>query len=129
VHLTCHSKCNKENIYWMGLDTQRYCCNCSKWFHVTCLEATDNQCKGVAYDIDSHILCKAPADLAAICMMPIERSATCILGLGGLLKKALELLIQRDDDWRSILGERFIQKMLQNQEHTVFECAECNNFI
>jgi hypothetical protein len=49
--------------------------------------------------------------------------------VGVLLKKALELLKTGDDDWQSILGERFIQKMLKNEEYSVFQCAECNNFI
>jgi len=127
--MTCSSQCIKENIYYVGLDTQRYCCNCSKWFHVTCLEATDNACKGVAIDVDMDMLSSAPTDLATMCRLPIERSARHQLGNGGVLKKALELLRNGDDDWQSIIGEDIVRKMLQDQEYTVFHCAECHNFI
>lgn len=94
-----------------------------------CLEVSDGVCKGVAHNLDESILIKAPMDLATICTMPIERSATCQLGNGGLLNKALDLLKNGHEDWRSILGEDVVKKILQDQEYTVFQCAECDTLV
>jgi hypothetical protein len=126
---SCGSTCTKGNVYSIGIDTQRYCLHCSKWFHVTCLETADEQCKGIALELDERVLAKAPRDLAKICRMPIERSARSEFGNGAMLSKALDLLMARQKNWRSIMGEDLVQKILQDQEYSVFHCAQCDNLL
>jgi hypothetical protein len=92
-------------------------------------EADEEECKGIAFDVDDNVVAKAPKDLGTICKMPIERSASSLFGEGAQLLKANRLLMDGATDWKRTLGEEWVKRMFLDGEHTLFRCIECGNVV
>lgn len=87
--LNVHCLCQKP--YSPAFDHMRYCLDCTKWYHVKCLEK-DHKWEGAIPELEAPNG-KPPADLHELAMLPIFRGGAW--GIGGninIVSKAKEIV-------------------------------------
>jgi len=124
VNLTC--TCDK--MYSPPLDSQRYCSNCSKWFHVGCMELSQPETQSRAFK-------PAPQQLAGV---PIMRGwngnrngkSWETVGTGRKLV-AVKAWLAKDvlpKNWREQLDDQFVTAMTE-KIWALYTCPKCSSDI
>lgn len=97
--LPIHCICKKP--YCPALDIMHYCLDCTKWFHITCLEEWTDEIPELEFPVG-----ELPAELEELVKMPIARGSWW--GIGGninVVAKARRIALSGDlDNWENTLA-------------------------
>lgn len=136
------SSCQKD--YHPHIDRQRYCYNCSKWFHVQCTEDhtvifPDFTVVTNPPELDTEISGEdgLPLILEEIISRPAVRGHggrfsfdDCWLNTGSGVQKALAIKWREEndlpEDWLAQLGEKFLEEFVIDKNWKWFRCSFCS---